>query len=539
MQSFDNSNRISGYINDLKSVLKDKSELTAWIAVMGVTLLIGYIHIYLGGKVQATFALLFIIIFVGISILRPSISVYALLFLAIAIEQAQLKYAWTYENPYHQNLNNMYWSLRGLSINPLELHICCILAGLFIRFVITREKWVPILAWKPLLLYCGALIFFIGLGLFRGGVGNVALWEVRGIGYLVILMVVVPQVIRTRRQVNHALWAIIAGVVFRAVEVSYHFVDSDFRLTGDGWGSHEDSGLFTTLLVYAAALWALKVHDTKQKTFLTVAALVLVLAIVGGERRSSYPILAAGLMLLPLLMPREVQKRLLRLSWKVGIVFALYLAVFWNSQSESILVGPARSIREGLAGDDENAAGDSYTSNLFRRVENYDLNRMFRMRPLLGTGYGMLIDYELPLPIGFELGFYIPHNQILGVAAKTGVIGFIIFMNFYISIISATTLGFRRLKHDKHMQAVLVFAAAAAIGHLIFSFFDIILTYYRPNVYVGGLFGLASAIVAMAKSESQPETITASPPGNGNTRVPVPWLLEMGEKEKAPVWSDR
>ncbi|MDL1892569.1 O-antigen ligase family protein [Sphingobacteriales bacterium CHB3] len=190
-------------------------------------------------------------------------------------------------------------------------------------------------------------------------------------------------------------------------------------------------------------------------------------------------------------------------------------------------------------GDDENAAGDSYTSNLFRRVENYDLNRMFRMRPLLGTGYGMLIDYELPLPIGFELGFYIPHNQILGVAAKTGIIGFIIFMNFYISIISATTLGFRRLMHDKHMQAVLVFVAAAAIGHLIFSFFDIILTYYRPNVYVGGLFGLASAIIAMAKSESQPEIISASPPGNGNTRMPVPWLLETGEKEKAPVWSDR
>lgn len=511
-----------------------------WLGVILVSVVVGVLNVSFYGDLLLTSGLIFVILFVGVSILRPSISLYMFVFIALAVEQTPQDYSWTKGIPYHFNLNSLFPSISALSFNPVEAHLLCIITGLLIRFAITREPWTLILNWKSVLAYFSAVVFFIFLGLYRGGESLPALWEVRGIGYMVVLMVLIPQVIRTKEQVNHVLWVVIAAIGFRAIEVSYHFAQASFAFEGSGdtggWGSHEDAGLFATTIVFAVAMWALKVKGTKQKIVLSVIFIFLLLAIVGSDRRTAYPILVASLLFLAFLMPREIQRKLLRLSWKVGILFILYVAAFWNSQSDSILIMPVKSVREGLAGDDEAAAGGSYSSNLYREVENYDLYRMFRTRPLLGTGYGMLVDYYMPVPIGWALGFYIPHNQILAVPAKTGLVGLIIFLNFYLSMASGITVMFRRLKEDHYLQAVLVLAGAALVGHLVFSFFDIILTYYRTNVYVGSLFGITSAIYIIEKERAAAETAPVPPPQQekSESNMPAPWLLGMGEKEEVP-----
>jgi O-antigen ligase len=509
-----------------------------WLLIILTSISIGVLNISLDGDLQTTLALIFIVLFVGLSILRPSVSMYVLVFLALAIEQKIWEYGWTKDIPYHRNLNSLFTSLKSLSINPMELHLLCIIAGLLIRFVITREKWVPVLEWKSVLLYFVSTIFFVGLGLMRGGVLLPALWEVRGIGYLLALMALVPQIIRTREQINHVIWAMVAGVLFRAIEVTYHYSEADFTLTGsvEGWGSHEDAGFFATMLVFTFAFWFLKVVDTKQKIVLSIVSVLFVLAIIGGGRRSTYPILAASLLLIVFLMPREFQKRMLKVMWKLGLVFALYLGIFWNSHSDNILLEPVQSIREGVGWDEEAEAGGSYSSNLYRKIENYDLLRMIRLRPIIGTGYGMLIDYTLPVPIAWDLGFYIPHNQILAVPVKTGVVGFVIFVNFYLSIVGGIASAFVRLKEDKYLHAVLVLISAAIVSHLVFSFFDIMLTYYRTNIFTGVLFGITSTIIAIERAQAKAEASPMSPQAKGNSfSTPSGWLLGTGTREESSV----
>lgn len=502
-----------------------------WVAIILVSLAIGYLHVDFYGSISSTLTIVFVVLIVGVSVLRPSISLYVFVFVAIAVEQAQLPYAWTKDIPYHLNLNSQFQTLRSLSINPLEAHLLCIIAGALLRRAVVREPWVPIMAWKSLLAYFLSISFFFMLGMWRGGAMLPALWEVRGIGYLMILMVLVPQIIRTRDQVRHFVWALIAGVTFRALEVTSHYVLAGFSLEGsaEGWGSHEDAGLFATMLVFAIALWFLRVTDTRQRMVVTAATALYVLAIVGAGRRSAYPIFIASLTLLPFMLPREVQKKVLKFLWKAGVVFLIYLAVGWNIKSESVLLTPVKSIRQGLAGDDEAQAGERYLSNLFRKVENYDLYVNIVERPLLGTGYGILVDYRMPIPIGWELGFYIPHNQILAVPVKTGLVGLIIFMNFYLSVIASVSAGFHRLREDRYLQAVLVLVGVSVVCHLIFSFFDIILTYYRPNVFTGSLFGVASAVLALKAKDTMHDAPPARPKPAYHSLLVPERLLEVSK----------
>lgn len=486
-----------------------------WLAVIGSSAAVGYLHVQSYGSISSTLTFVAALLIIWASITRPSISLYIFVFVAIAVEQAQLPYAWTKDIPFHLNLNSQFPTLRSLSINPVELHLLCIIAGVLLRRVVTHEPWVPIMAWKSLLLYFCSICFFLLFGKIRGGATLPALWEVRGIGYLMLLMVLVPQVIRTRDQVRNLIWALALGVTFRALEVSTHFVQAGFTHEGsaEGFGSHEDAGMFAAMLVFAITLWFLKVTGTKQRFFMTAASFLYLLAIAGAGRRSAYPIFIASLALLPFMLPGDVQKKVLRFLWKAGVVFLIYLAAGWNIRSESILLAPVKSIRQGLAGDDEAQAGERFHSNLFRKVENYDLYVNIVERPLLGTGYGVLVDYRMPIPIGWELGFYIPHNQILAVPVKTGLIGLIIFLNFYLSVIASVSAGFHRLREDKYLQAVLVLVGVSVVGHLIFSFFDIILTYYRPNILVGSLFGAASVMLAMKKEHEsgKPPAAPVSP----------------------------
>ena len=148
---------------------------------------------------------------------------------------------------------------------------------------------------------------------------------------------------------------------------------------------------------------------------------------------------------------------------------------------------------------------------------------MITMQPLLGTGYGVKIDYFMPIPILWDMGFYSPHNQILGVMAKTGFVGFAIFVFFYLSAMAEIGQNFARIE-DKYFRAVLVLAGAAVINHLVFSFFDIVLTYYRNNIYLGALLGTAASIIAISERRRLDAEVKLNTPQTVDS-APHHWLL--------------
>jgi O-antigen ligase len=506
--------------------------LWTWGGIIIVSCVAGLLNVTSHGNVLSIVMLVGVAFIIGLSLLRPTMSLYLLAFLALAIEQVSDYYSWTFDIPYHKNLNNIHPRLSGIAMNPLELHLAFIIVGMGLRFSLLKEKPLPILVKGPLYAYASAIIFFVIYGILRGGATLPAIWEVRGIFYLFALMAVVPQLIRTREQVSTMLWTIVAALSFRAFEVSFHFVRAGFTLEGStgGWGSHEDAGLQATFVVFVASLYVLKLGSKKQRLFLTLMLVPVFLAIVASDRRTVYPVFAACFLLIAVMMPGEFQKKILRVGWKLGILFIIYVAVFWNSRSESIFLMPVKNIREGLAGEDQEAAGESYSSNLYRKVENYDLFNMIKSQPILGHGYGMLLDYRMPVPVQWELGFYIPHNQILAVYAKTGSVGFLIFLLFYLSVAARIARGFGELDVGDFHRAILVLAGAAIVNHLVYSFFDIMLTYYRNNVYLGILLGLAGVVIALRREEMS--QAPAAPPVQEEVPTPpVHRLLQPHSEE--------
>lgn len=478
--------------------------LWTWGGIILVSGIAGVLNVISQGDVLSILLLVSMALLIGLSLLRPALSLYFLVFLALAIEQIADYYSWTFDIPYHKNLNNVHPRFSGIAISPLELHLACIIVGMALRFSLLKEKPMPILVRAPLVFYASSIVFFVVYGILRGGSTLPAIWEVRGIFYLFALILLVPQLIRTREQVIAMLWTILAALTFRAIEVSFHFISAGFTLGGSstgGWGNHEDAGFQATFVVFVAGLYVLKLGSKKQKLILTLLMIPVLLAIVASDRRTVYPVFAASFLLIAVLLPGEFQKKIIRVGWKLGILFVIYVAVFWNSRSESILLMPVKNIREGLAGDDQEAAGESYSSNLYRRVENYDLYAMIKSQPILGHGYGVLLDYRMPVPVQWDLGFYIPHNQVLGVYAKTGSVGFLIFLMFYLSVSARIARGFGELDVGDYHRAILVLVGAAIINHVVYSFFDIMLTYYRNNVYLGILLGLAGVIIGLRREE--------------------------------------
>lgn len=481
------------------------SGLNSIWTVVAASVILGTINTLMYGDLWFTVRLVIFIYLVVLSVLRPHYGFLAYVVLSLATEQMRSElfpYPWLFSVQYHQNLNNIFpsWSLPPISSG--EIHLAAILFGVLLRFLILRDRFMPVMTWKWFLVYSVGLAFFIIYGISKGGTFLPALWEVRGIGYFIILMVVVPQIARTRRQIENIVWAALIGVWYRAFEMTFHFVAAGFGFEGsnEGWGSHEDAGFIVTVLVLMMVMYVMKFPHRRQKLVANMMILPCMLGIVSADRRSAYPILIACLAYVTMLLSDEVLKRMFRWGWKFGILFVLYLGVFWNTQSTSILFAPVRNVREGIAGSDAQAAGGSYTSNLYRDVENHNMFKMIAKQPVLGSGYGVPLDYSsLPLPVLWDLGFYIAHNQIIGVLVKTGLVGFIIFMIFYLTLMSELAHGFSTIVKDPYYKVILVFAGIVVIDHLVYAFFDIVLTYYRNNVYLGALLGVSSSILHLEK----------------------------------------
>jgi O-antigen ligase len=508
----------------------------SWILIISFSVFVAVLNVATDGNVLAVIAFFFAIPFIIFSVLRPRTSFYALLFLTLALEQFAAPYSWTYKAnlPYHLNLNNISPALKGLSVTPLEIHLLCIIIGVIWNHWGKQEPWVPFLVHKPMYLYAGSIVFFIVYGVvYRGGDFFPAMWETRPIFYLFALIMIVPQIIVNEEQIRKLIWVVIAGIGVRAIELTSHYVGAGYTVLGRGWGSHEDALFQATLLILLAILLILKAEAPMQRNVLIALIIPCVLAMVAGNRRTAYPMLGASLTVIVFMMSGEFQRKMLKYAWKAAIVFALYLAVFWNSRSDSPFIAPVRSLREGFAGDDRAEAGDdSYSSNLYRKVENFNLYRMISAQPLLGNGYGVLVDYSMPLPVTWDLGFYIPHNQLLSVLAKTGIVGFCIFSLFYLSVIGEIARAFQKVYNNRYLQAVLTLAAAGVVGHLGWSFFDLVITYYRTNVYLGTMIGVSASILAIEARREKEMNAERQGPVVGAQRQSVFGLLKKHAEEE-------
>lgn len=387
-------------------------------------------------------------------------------------------------------------------VNPLELHLLLLIVIWMVRIAVRRESVLHrVPAWL------GAIFFFLWLlgsfvsGLGRGGDFLPALWELRALFYLGVMYFFVPQIIQTREQVRGVLWVAIGAITFKAVQGIIRFIGHGFNFGGyQTLTNHEDPVFMVTLFIFLIAMLLLRVQDAQRKTLLWLL-FPLLLGFYVALRRATYGSFAISLAGLFLLLPKQERVRMAKAMGVFLTVTVVYLAIFWNSYGR--LATPAQMIRESLSSD-KSTQGESYSSNLYREMENYNLAATVQRSPVTGIGFGQKYDTPIPLPsIPFTLMEYIPHNEILWLLVKTGAIGFFFFMLFFNSYLANGAAILTRLK-DPYLRAVCIVSLTAVLNQMVISYFDLQLTYYRNMVYLGLLMGLVPTLEAIDRDEAAP-----------------------------------
>jgi hypothetical protein len=400
---------------------------------------------------------------------------------------------------YFENLQGISY-LRDVGpavMSPLELHFFLLFSIWVLVIAVRRNTELNhIYAWLPGLLFFGAIVLSFMYGMRRGGEFLTALWELRAIVYFGLMYYFVPQVIQTEQQLKSLMWVCIAAISFKAFQGIVRFVWLGFGFQGlPALTAHEDPVFFVTLIVFLLALSLFGGHD-KQRRALLWLLIPLMMGFFVAQRRAAYGSFAVSMVGFLVLISREHRMKVFKVILPAGLIFCLYLAAFWSSDSK--FASPARLVRSSLWNDQEDA-GERYLSNLYRVNERYNLAMTVQRAPLKGIGFGTKYDVPIPLAsIEFSLREYIAHNEILWLFANMGAIGFFTFCFFFTSFLCHGASIFSRLTNP-YLKAICAVSIVAVLNQIVVSYYDLQLTYYRNMLYLGILMGLLPTLEMVDK----------------------------------------
>jgi len=441
------------------------------------------------------------------SVYRLDWGLYAFVGVFLAFDQFEVPEfnSITYKINYFSNINTITYlpKIEAASISPMELHLVLLLV-LWILSIVFRSN-APVRRATVWPLGGGFLLWILigyAYGTGMGGNAVVALWEMRGLFYLLAMYMFVPQIIQTREQIRQLLWVCIIAITFKACEGTGRLVSLGLSMGGhDALLTHEDPVFMVTLVMLLLSMITFGVRSA-QRTVLMWVLPLLALGYYAANRRAAYASLAVSLLTYAALLPPEVLRRVVKYAAGVVVVLALYTAAFWGSTSP--IASPINQIRSGFAEDEATLGERNFYSNLYRKLENFNLAATIRRSPLLGIGFGTKYDQPLTLvQINYALRDYMAHNNILWLLVKVGGLGFFLFWLFVDAFAARGAYVFGALD-DPFLKAVSILVVVAVINQLVAAFFDLHLVRYRTMLYMGTLMGLLPALDALCPTSKPP-----------------------------------
>lgn len=440
----------------------------------------------LGNRVQLVAIVVAVLVPAAFWRIRSSL-VMAPLAIAILVEQYTSSWpdATTDRLPLFKSLSDAA-GLTGVYVNPFEIVLLAALVTWIVLGVATRRLDVPRseLALGVLLLVLVAAATEVH-GVASGGNFNQSFWELRpwvylGAGYLLTAAVATP------RTLWAMLWTVVLCTGYKGLQGTLRFLSVRSGPTRpQEILEHIEALFFSCFIVLVIALWLFGIRG-RLRTAATVLLPVVVIADLGNNRRAAWIILGAQVAVVGVIawlrMPER--RRLLTRCVAIGAVgAALYLPVFWNSTGA--WAQPARAIHSAIAPDARDAA-----SNIYRVVENMNLELNIRQAAILGRGFGIpittyvsnvdLTQYDPSIA-------YVQHNTVLYQWWRMGTLGAVLF---WWALGVATVLAVRLSRSlDRRWSVYCAFTVAALIGFVIDGWYDMALANLRAPVLIGCLLG--------------------------------------------------
>lgn len=423
---------------------------------------------------------IFMVLLVG-WIFRPRSTLYSILFLTAV---SDINTVWWF--PFTKNLSSresISFVADALTVSPLEISLYLGAAiSMVRRYARTRTLVEPTAVNRVLLVFTAMVGWGFIRGQFNSGDLRIAVLEGRALLYIPLAFVIIVNECRDGAHLRYALIAFLAGVVTQSL-LSIQYLtgldpaarDSLERLNEHGSAVGHDL-LIVTLLVLAL----LGGRERLAKWILLVAAVPTVYVFFVGQRRSGVAVLviACALIAIALYWRRRA------LFWMVvpasAAVIALYVLAFWNSTSS--LGFPAQAIKSVIA--PASATPEDISSDLYRRVEAFNLVYTIRTDPLLGLGFGRPFYRPVWLPglDAFALNLYLPHNSWLWLWIKTGFVGFVAAIYLFGKSIM---LGAHRVRNEPDTTDLVVTLAGTAFVAMYFAFCFVDVSWdARNNVFL-------------------------------------------------------
>jgi hypothetical protein len=396
----------------------------------------------------------------------------------------------------------LFHGMSGLHINPADL----LLVLLFSIYLIKRDTalvrpWPHSPTASSVKWLLVAVLYGLVLGKLHHGTLRFAFTEIRPYVYLAATFYLASVLIANRSALRSVLWAIVLSVSFKAAQGLMLFLSvRHMAVRPDAVLGHEEALFFALFFLLVLSLWLFEVKGTLRKTATWLVPVVLA-GDLANTRRAAWLVLGVGVLTL-LAVTASVLPRRRRAVGRilVGLVLfcSVYIPAYWNKTGG--LAQPARAVRSAVAPSSER----DQSSDLYRIQEDENLWFNIREGKVIGKGFGVPINYALPIEDISDIDpfiKYIPHDGVLYVLMRMGLFGAIAFWSLLgLAIVYGCRLA-RAVDRELAVVGAVVVAMVVAYafeGHTDQGFF-----YYRVAFVMGTLLGLAEAARRMLPPEGR------------------------------------
>jgi hypothetical protein len=273
----------------------------------------------------------------------------------------------------------------------------------------------------PLLIFGLLLAFGVLYGAMQSGSNlTIALWEVRSFACMFGAYFLAGMYFRTASALDQFIWTAQFGATALAIAniLRWVLVLSHESNISDIAYDHGDSMILAFAVVLGICL--LFFGGTSMQRRYTLWSLPLYLICMGiMQRRAAFAVLAVGLVVCAVFILRLRPRAFWRVCVPAAVLIGIYLIAFWHNTG--FWGQPARAISSMFSPDPRDAS-----SNFYRMLEKIDIQLNIQRSPILGLGFGQQFTFYVQLP---DLSFwpfwhYMPHNSVLWVWMKDGILGF-------------------------------------------------------------------------------------------------------------------
>ena len=474
---------------------RSKLSWLAWaLVIFGATAVLG-LGMFMFGPYQAIIAWLFYLIGVFAILYQPRFGLYLILFFGLAGDGILTPWF-----PFTKNFSSresLMFLHDALIISPMEGYILLVFLAWFGHSLFDRKRHIyrGALFWPAV-----AFLAFVGMGLAygvaTGGNLTIALWEARPLFYLVAMIILVSNLLITRGHAIRLIWMALLALFFEALIGALYVI---FTLKGtlasvDAIAEHSASLHMNTLIILAVCVWLYRSSAALRTASLVVLPLVMIF-ILANQRRASFIGLGMGLLLIALILYQDYRRLFWYIIPPIAAVATVYIVLFWNSSGAIGM--PVQAIKSVIAESQANLVDQS--SNIYRTLENINIQFTINLNPLTGVGFGNKFYILVPMAdiSSFLWWEYFTHNSILWIWLKTGVGGFFAMLYLVGMAIMTGMRAFRRMPRDE-LRIIALVATIYFVMHFIYAYVDISWD-TQSMIYVGAMMGVVSCLERIAR----------------------------------------